>query len=45
MTKNTSFESIFILSEIFLIIMFAINTKFGEGTYPAADLSGEEEAM
>ena len=41
---NSSFEITFILSEILIIILFAISTKFGEGTYPQADLSGEAEA-
>jgi len=32
---NSSFEITFILSEILIIIFYAINTKFGEGsTYP-----------
>jgi len=41
---SASFEIVFILSEILLIILFAINCEFGEGVYPADDLSGEEEA-
>jgi ammonium transporter Rh len=46
MTKNSSsFESVFILSEILIIILFGTCTKFGENTFPTADLSGEAEAI
>ena len=46
MTKNSSsFEDVFMLSEILIIILFATCTKFGAGTFPTADLSGEAEAI
>jgi hypothetical protein len=44
MIKNSSFEWVFLLSEIIIIILFATCTKFGPGTFPEADLSGEAAA-